>query len=263
MDVMKKNYYFLSAALPDIQIGYPPDLTFNAFDFVLRMNLSEEDYAKTIVMRRYYDIQNIRSFWMDKELDDRGYYNVNDLEESLLTRMGLPEYVFEFLERYEHLEERLHNFSALFAAYFRHEIPKAEGFLREYLIFEREWRLVLTGFRAKKLGRDITQELQFEDPYDEIVAQILAQKDAKAYEPPTRYSDLKALFEEHYNAPLEIHQALCEYRFNKIEAMYGIDVFTISRILAYMAQLIIVEKWLELDKKKGLQVVEEIVKEAS
>ncbi|MFQ5728988.1 MAG: DUF2764 family protein, partial [Waddliaceae bacterium] len=143
------------------------------------------------------------------------------------------------------------------------EIQLAEDFVQEYLAFEREWRLVLTGFRAKKLGRDVTAELQFEDPYDEVVAQILAQKDAKTYEPPIRYSDLKTLFEEHYGAPMDLYQALCEYRFRKIEAMYGIDVFSIGRILAYLAQLIIVEKWLDLDKKQGLQVVDAIVKEAS
>jgi hypothetical protein len=109
----------------------------------------------------------------------------------------------------------------------------------------------------------VAAELQFEDPDDEIVAQILAQKDAKTYEPPERYSDLKALFEEHYDAPMELYQGLCEYRFEKIVQMYGIDVFSIDRILAYLARLIIVEKWLDLDKKKGIQVVDAIVKEAS
>ena len=261
--LMMKNYYFLATALPDLQIGTPPDISFKTFDFLLKMNLAPEDYQQSVVMRRYYDIQNIRFFWMEEEWDPRGYYNENELEEALLTQMGLPGYVYEYLEKYEHLEERLHNFPALVSAYFLNEIAAAEGFLREYLIFEREWRLVLAGFRAKKLGRDVVAELQFEDPYDEVVAQILAQKDAESYEPPTRYGDLKALFEEHYDAPLELYQAMCEYRFQKVETMYGIDVFSISRILAYMAQLIIVEKWLELDKKQGLQVVDEIVKEAS
>jgi len=249
--------------LPDMQIGYPPDIGFNAFQFVLKTNLAPEDYAMTRVIRRYYDIQNIRFFWHKEELDPRGHFNENELEEALLTYTGFPEYVYEFLEKYEHLEERLQYFSALVEAYFQNEIEAADGFLKEYLTFEREWRLVLTGFRAKIMGRDLAKELQFEDPYDEIVAQIMAQKDAKSYEPPSRYSDLKALFEQHRDAPLKLHKALCEYRFRKVEKMYGIDVFSISRILAYMAQLIIVEKWLELDKKKGLQVVEAIVKEAS
>jgi hypothetical protein len=260
---MKTNYYFLASYLPELQIGIPPDISFLALDEVLKTHLTKEDYRMTIVMRRYYDILNIRSFWKGEEIDPRGFYNAVDLEESLVTRTGFPEYVFTFMDKYEQAESRLAHFPELVTAYFREEISAAEGFLKQYLEFERGLRLALTGFRAKKLGRDVVKELQYEDPNDEVVAQILAQKDSKTYEPPSRYEDLKAIFEEHYDHPLELHQAICEYQFRKIEEMYEIDLFSIGRILTYLAQLIIVEKWLELDKKKGLEVIDTIVKEAS
>lgn len=258
-----KEYYFLATALPELQIGYPPDITFAMLMFAFKVNLTPEDYAKSLTMRRYYDIQNIRAFWRNEELDYHGCLDEVELEEALLTRIGLPEYVYEFMDKYDNKAERLKYFHALLVAYYVHETAKADGFLKEYLTFEREWRLVLTGFRAKKLGRDLAEELQFEDPYDDIVAQILAQKDAKAYEPPSRYEDLKALFEEHGSDPLQLYQALCEYQFEKIAAMCGIEMFSIGKILAYLAQLILVEKWMELDKKKGMEVVDAIVKEAS
>ncbi|ADI37972.1 uncharacterized protein CT_309 [Waddlia chondrophila 2032/99] len=257
------DYYFLASALPELQIGYPPDIHFKALDALMKINLTKEDYQKAAVLRRYYDIQNIRAFWLGEEIDRRGIFNEVDLEESLVTRLGLPEYVYAFLEKYDNKESRLKHFPELVAAYFKEEGASAEGFLKEYLAFEREMRIVLIGFRAKKMGKDLAFELQYEDPYDEIVAQVLAQKDSKNYEPPTRYADLKALFEEHYEEPLKLHQALCEYRFYKVEGMYEMDLFSIGRILAYLAQLMIVERWLELDKKKGLEVIDTIVKEAS
>lgn len=257
------NYYYLASALPELQIGYPPDINFKAMDALMRDNLTKEDYRSVAVLRLYYDIQNMRAFWMGEEIDSRGMYNEVDLEESLVTRLGLPEYVYAFLEKYDSKESRLKHFPALVTAYFTEESLNAEGFLREYLTFERELRIVMLGFRAKKMGRDVTAELQYEDPQDEIVAQVLAQKDSKTYEPPSRYSDLKAIFDQYFDEPLKLHQAICEYRFHKIEGMYEIDMFSIGRILAYLAQLIIVEKWLELDKKKGLEVIDTIVKEAS
>ena len=257
------NYYFLASALPELQIGYPPDINFMTMDALLKVNLTKADYLLTRILRRYYDIQNIRAFWLGEEIDPRGVYNEVDLEESLVTRLGLPEYVYTFLEKYDSKESRIKHFPALVTAYFSEESENAEGFLKEYLIFERELRIVLIGFRAKKMGRDLTAELQYEDPYDEIVAQVLAQKDSKTYEPPSRFGDLKALFEQHSDEPLKLHQAICEYRFQKIEGMYEIDMFSIGRILAYLAQLIIVERWLELDKNKGLEVIDTIVKEAS
>lgn len=259
---MKQNYYFLAASLPELAIGYPADITFGELDFKLKTFLSPEDYHKTVVLRRYLDLENIRAFWAKEPLDPRGNYDVNELEDALLTHFGLPEYVYAYLDQYEHKEERLRHFSALMGAYFNHEIAQADGFLKEFLIFEREMRLVFTGFRAKKQGRDLAKELQYEDPNDDIIAQILAQKDAKTYEPPTSFGELKFLFEEYGSLPLELHKALYEYRFQKFEEMYGVDIFSIDRILVYLAQLIMVEKWMELDKKQGLEVIETIVKEA-
>ena len=37
------------------------------------------------------------------------------------------------------------------------------------------------------------------------------------------------------------------------------DTFSIERILAYLVQYMIVEKWFELDKDKGNQIVDRIL----
>ncbi len=102
-----------------------------------------------------------------------------------------PPFLTDFLQKYDTLQDRLKYFSALVVGYFRYEIPRAHGFLKRYLQMERELRLLFVGFRAKALGRDLFTELQFEDPSDDFVAQILAQKDSKEFEPPQSYADLK------------------------------------------------------------------------
>ena len=257
------GYYYIVTSLPTLTIGMPPEISFAEFDNLLVNNLSSWEYSQTQVIRRYYDIQNIKAFWLKEPLDPRGNYNFNQLEEALLNRTGFPKYVYKFLDEHEELEARLSHFPELISAYFREESSGTIGFLKEYLQLEREMRLVLTGFRAKKLGRDPAIELQFEDPDDPIVAQILAQKNSPTYEPPSKYEDLKPLFEENYDSPLALHQALCEYKFEKVESMFGLEIFTLRRILAYMVQLILAEKWMELDKEKGMKVVETILKEAS
>lgn len=255
-----KNYYFVATALPPLQFGVTPEMNFEEFTWLLKMNLTPEDYKSTQVIRRYYDIQNIRSFWKGEELDPRGNLNEVDLEEALLSREGLPEYVYDFIDRYDSNESRLQNFPALVAAYFQEESKEAEGLLREYLEFERGWRLVLVGFRAKQLGKDLATELQFEDPQDDLVVQILAQKDAKTFVPPDGYQDLQPIFEAHVNDPLGLHMALCEYRYKKLESFAGIDLFSLDRILGYMARLILIEKWIELDKKKGLDIADKVLR---
>lgn len=253
------NYYFLATALPPLQIGVRPEINFDELEFLFRINLTEKDYAKTEVIRRFYDILNIRAFWKGEELDPYGTLDPLALEEALLSREGLPEYVYSFTDQYDSIDSRIHHFPKLLTTYFTVESERATGFLRDYLAFERSWRLVLVGLRAKQLGRDLLTELQFEDAGDDIVAQLLAQKDAKSFVPPEEYQSLDPLFEEHAKAPLELYQALNEYRFRKIESLVGIDLFSIDNILGYMVQLIALEKWFELDKKKGMLLVETLL----
>lgn len=256
------KYYYFGAALPDISMEYPPDISLEDFKILSEENLSDRDEKGFATYRRIYDIENLLAYWKKEPLDPRGNYDLNELEDAIVTREGFPGYIYDYLDEYDSTEDLIVHYSELTASYFSHELERNKGFLAALLLFEREWRLVFAGFRAKEQGRDLAKELQYEDPDDDLVAQILAQKDAKHYEPPERYGDLKELFEEHKGSPLELHKALCEYRFQKIEEMIGLDVYSIDRLLGYLVQLSIVEKWQELDKKKGMALVDTIVKES-
>ena len=56
---------------------------------------------------------------------------------------------------------------------------------------------------------------------------------------------------------------MIEYRFKKIQDLLGTELFTIDRILGYMIQLIMIEKWNQLDKQKGKAIIDTMLKEAS
>jgi Protein of unknown function (DUF2764) len=246
-----KNYYFLIPSLPPLVLRELPDITFEKLAAQLEINLTKEDLEKTRVLRRFVDINNIRSLLLEEKIDPRGNLNEKELDEALLVKNILPPYVFDFLDQFEKTSDRIRHFSGLLSQYYKNEIPQAEGFLKKYLIFERECRLVLLALRAKKLGRDIVKELQFEDPTDPFVAQILAQKDAADYEPPEEYRELKELLAGCYGDPWLENRVFAEYRFKKIDEMSEKQLFTIDQILAYMAKLMIVEYLLELDEERG------------
>ncbi len=257
------QYFFTTSCLPPLRIGESPEMTFEELEILLYDNLLPGDYEQTQILKRYYDILNIRAFWKGEPLDSHGNLNENDLEEAVIDQVGLPTYVLMFLDNYKTKEERLSHFPLLISNFFKWEVKRANPFLKEYLNFERDLQLVLVGFRVKKLKRNLEKELQFEDPNDDLIAQILAQKDAPLFEPPDGFEDLKALFETYESVPIKLYQALCEYRFEKINAMMGTDVFSFSKILGFMAQLIIVEKWMELDEKKGLRMIDDILEKST
>ncbi|MBA3720978.1 MAG: DUF2764 family protein [Parachlamydiaceae bacterium] len=259
------KYYYIGTFLPTLYFDAPSEINLTEFDNLLLDNLTVNDYRKTRAIRSLFDILNLRSLWLGEDLNPWGNLNEQELEEVLFDQKGLPSYVYDFLEAHEKLEDRLHHFPGLLASFFREAAEgEPEGFSRDYLNFEREWRLVFTGFRAKKLGRDLGIELQYENPDEELIAQMLLQKDAKIFEPPEKYHDLKVLFDKFSNDPLALERALDEYRFNYIENLVGMaDIFSINRILAYMVQLMILQKWFALDKDKGVEIIATIVKELS
>lgn len=255
------NYYFLGTLLPDLRIGEPPEIGFLELDRLMKENLSEKDYEKTKTLRNIYDIANLRAYWKGESFDPTGNLTATELEEALATRTKLPAYIFDFIDKYPTDEERLQHYPELLSNFYRYAIKDSSGLFRYFLTLEREVRLIMVAFRAKKLGRDIYKELQYEDPNDEIVAQILAQKDAPTYEPPEKYQDIKVLFQHYYDDPIELQKALIDYRFSKIDEKLNIELFSIDRILAYMIEVIMVERWMQMDKQKGLKIVDSMMKE--
>lgn len=251
-----KNYYFLVASLPPLSLRERPEMSFESLSASLELSLSKEDLEKTRVLRRFIDINNIRSLLLEEKIDLHGNLNEKQLDEALLIKNILPEYIFDFLDQFEKVSERIKYFSGLLSLYFRQEIPLATGFLKKFLIFERESRLVLLALRAKLLKRDVVKELQFEDLKDPFVAQIIAQKDAEQYEPPQEYKDLKELFISCQGDPWIESQVFSQYRFKKIDEMSENEQFTIDQILAYMAKLMIVEYLFELDEERGKLILD-------
>ena len=247
-----RQYYFVVPSLPPLSMHDRPEITFDELMTRLGISLTKSDLEKVKVLRLFVDICNIRALLMEEDIDPRGNLNEKELDEAMLVHAMLPDYVFEFLDQFERVSDKIKNFSGLLALYFNTEIPKSTGFLKEYLTFEREARLVLVALRAKQLGRDVAKELQFEEPTDPLVAQILAQKDSDSYDPPAEFLALKELIASSYTDPWLENKAFAEYRFKKIGQISEGKLFSIDQILSYVAQLMVIEDLIQLDALKGI-----------
>lgn len=251
-------YYFLASALPTISLKTKPDLSFEEISFMLEVNLNKRDLDKFILFRRFIDILNLRLLWQNKEIDSRGNLNSKELEDVTLIRDILPFFVFEFLDKYEKLEDRLKYFPFLISSFFKMILKHEEGFLKFYFSFERDYRLVLSALRAKKLRKDIVRELQFEDMTDDLVAYIIAQKDSDVFEPPMKWEKLKTIYKENVENPRKLNLAFLEYKFNKIMEFSEKEPFSINQILAFVANLMIIEDYNKLNVDEGKQLVENL-----
>lgn len=260
------EYYFLASFLPQLEIGHMPPLNFAELKELIRINVNQKDLKKVHKFLELIDLENLRALWAHEPLDPRGNYTKEELEEAITQKVwpldvDFAPYLQDFFEDYPKSEDRLAHFPRLLSQFLDFESEEESGFLKDYFAFERQWRLVMAGFRAKKWHRSLEAELQYEDSNDPIVAQILAQKDAKTYEPPFEFKELKPIFDAYADSPLEMHQALYHYRFDAIQELVGGQTFSIDYILGYMARHLIVEKWLEIDVQKGIQIVDTIEKD--
>jgi hypothetical protein len=249
------RYYFAVTSLPPLQFKVAPEISFKEFYDLMEMNLSPNDLEVFHRLLEPLDLYNIKALWLGVPIETQGTMSAKELEEELLVRDTLPPYLINFLEEYETSEDRLHYFAALYAGMYAQEF---KGFLGWYFSFERDVRLVLTALRAKNTGRDIGKELQFEDFQDSKVAQILAQKDAPDYMPPMEYEDLKVLFVENSTDPRKLSEALLKYRFEKIGEWEAQENFSLDRLIAYAARLLILESIVQLSEEQTHGVMEEL-----
>lgn len=255
------RYFFLGSFLPPLKVGVPPELAFEDFILLLRENLSRRDFEKVKKIRSYIDLRNVEQLLKGEPLDSRGNLNEKELDEALVTKDGLPEYLYEYLDGYENTEEKLRHFSKVYVKFFREMEGKEKGFLSFYFNFEREWRLLMTGLRAKNLQRDLVKELQYEDFHDPLVAYLLAQKESPQFEFPFDYSELAEEVKKVKDNPRSQYEMLVRYRIEFLKEKVQDDPFSIEYILAYLAQLILAEDWNALNEKQGKKLLSTLVKE--
>ena len=257
---MFKPYVFIGTSLPPLKIDEKPDITFTELLGLLKDNLSVADFKKIEQVQNFFNVRNIRLVLEDSEIDPYGSLDKNELEDALLEDNVLPSYVIDFLNQYPTKEERLKFFPSILATYFRKEGKAASGMLKAYLQLERQMRLIAVAFRAKQLSWDIAKALQFEDPNEDFIAQLLVQKNSSTFLFPEGFEELEKIFQASYDDPLVLHKALLEYRFNKLEQSVEFDVFSLDRMIAYFIQLVLIEKWQRLDQQKGIEIIDNILK---
>ena len=246
------HYYFVATSLSPLSLKVEPENSFAEIKDDFKMNLSLQDLKSVHALLEPIDLYNVKALWLGEPLDERGTILGKELEEALLVRESLPEYVSDFLDSHDSDEERLRYFPSLVSSMYA---QKREGFLGEYFTFEREVACILSALRAKKLRKDLIQVFQFEDPTDPFIAQILAQKDGPEYVPPAEYEDLKTLFVENEQEPEKLADALAMYRFEKFGEWESREHFTMDRILAYAARLLLVEDTLSLSEKERQEAI--------
>ena len=256
------SHYFLLLSLPPLSLKVKPDISYAELKDLLLLNLSESEYRTIFSVFEENDLYHLKAFWLGLTFQEEGVFDPSTIEERLLVQENLPLYLTDFLGKYETNQEKALHFNELLASFYREKEEGKEGFLRDWFSFERSVRLYLTAFRAKTLGRDLSKELQFEDPKDATVAFLIAQKEGSELFVPNEWESLRNLFVQNGQDPEKLHEALLEYRFEKLEELEEKMVpFSFDQVLSYVAKFLLVERFFgQGDREKGYLALEELSK---
>jgi hypothetical protein len=213
-------YYYLIAGLPDLSMedSRPP---FTARDFLteLKSRLSREDLG--LVRWLYYARDNrnlIDILFHEKPLSFEGCYSLQDLEEGIKgSNILLPGYMSRFIAE---LRDKKDRYSAaewemqLTKGYFIDAMHAGNVFLRQWMEFEENLKnLLLTSEPSPDLAGAAAKLLEEEN---------LIQRERK----------------------------IDQLRWKKAEEMTCLQYFTVERVLCFVIQLMIIERWAKLRQQQ-------------
>lgn len=254
------SIFFVFSSLPVLEFAAKPDISSGELYHLFEMNFDKKQMKAVYTLKLWIDLQNIYSTLTHHPFDERGNFSKNSLKEFLTLREELPDYVFDFFSFFESGEQQRMQFSWLLSQYYKKEMERNTGFMREFLLFEHQLRVMLAGYRSKLLKREIARELQYEDLDDPIVAMTVAQKDTSStYVFPFEYKDLETIISDAGPNPSRKYEAIAEYRFNFYAKYVSESPFTLKACLAYMMCLWILEEYFALKQEKGDTMLDQLL----
>lgn len=245
--------FFLSSLLPQLGLIDPLELFFDDLRFLYEANLGPRDKALFKQMRVRIDLANIAKVIEGRPIDPRGNLTEHELDEALLHKVFGFEELFYFLDAFEDQKEQLAHFPQIELLFLKQESKKCEGFLSFYFRFEFEVHLALASYRGLKLDLEPLAVLSDELKEDEFVQHLAAQTDVRSWMATGLVSDLKEVLVKHEAEPAALHEAITQYKFNKIQSVMEEIVFSVDYILGYFALFMLVEDYQKLKKTQKHQ----------
>ncbi len=254
-------FVYLENALTPLQFPDKPEIGFSDLLALSSDMLSDHDKRALEKLRMYFDILNIRSLYLGYPIDPKGNLSKEELEKALDDQVYFDQAIFEVLEKSDEPSEKVKLFPKVLKTFFDARIENEKGFLKWYFELEKYSRLILTAFRCKKLGRDVSEEINFEDPLDPIVSEIVSQKDSPHFDPPSEYEDLVEVVQVEEDNVMDQYASLTAYRIRKIQEKIETKNYCLSWFLGYIAVFSLLEEYHNTNSSIGANVLNKMMKD--
>lgn len=264
---MAKNYYSLVAGLREFAL----DSEKKGFDACaildeIRQELSKTDRGYLSLFYSFYDIENIINITGGKtRFNELGNFSREELEQEIKNPSKLPKYISNVVMAYadpENLDYEDVDLSvsmerALFKAFYKKCEEAKCKFIREWYDFDRTLRNVLAAYAARRSGLPVADQLVGEGYVTSTLARSSAADFGLRGELDYIDSVVDALGDE-VNI-LDKERRIDLIRWEMSDSLTTFDYFDMNAILAYLAKINIIHRWLTLDENYGREMFRKLM----
>jgi hypothetical protein len=258
LTMYKRNYYCLVAGLPDIIIdGNKPGETSHEFKNELAEQLLTSDYKFAELLYLHYDNKNLLNLLLkqDNRFIPLGNYTEEYLEEQIKEPTNIVDYMKQLIFNFKAETSGNSNLSIeneLQSLYYEYVLQVENDFLKQWFMFDRDMKNILTAVNCRKYGYDTEKQLipvKHENEVYETLIKSSPKPDLFADEVP--YADKILQIAESEMDISEKEKALDNIKWRFLDEHTFFNYFTIEKILSFVIKLKIVERWIELDNETG------------
>lgn len=251
----KRAYHYLVAGLPDLLLDEGKMKTTVAdIREELLADLHPDDLHLAKVLFLKYDNANLLNllFKNNVEFDERGNYPLSMLEEQIKEPgEGILAYMSEFIAEFKSEDQEVNPKSwenRLEEKFYTYLISLENDFLREWFELQLNLGNLLTAINCRK--HKISPEAQLIG-HNSIVESIV-RSNAKDFGLMQEFPEVDIVLSAwETNDVLSREKILDGIRWNWIDENVFFHYFTIEKLLAFLLQLEMVERWMKLDQEEG------------
>lgn len=259
---IKNNYYSLIAGLPEVSWDDRKlSLTVNGFRELAREDLKEEDMQLVDLFFLPVDhVQLLRlltKMGPDPELPT--LFSVNEMEEEIAVpnHILLP-YMNQFVADYKEGELKYDATpeNVLSRMYYDYMMASENRFVREYAEFSMNVRNLVVALNSRKYKRDIGAEVIGDNEFSQALRTAVSKDFGLSQDYPYVEKVLALMANPNL---VERERGLDLLYWDFIDESVVFEYFTIERVLSFLLELMIVERWSKMSTESGRKVFMEMV----
>lgn len=268
---MRKEYHCLIAGLPELLFD-TAKLSTSVADFksYLREELSAEDFQLIELYFWRYDNENLLILLQqkDEELNVLGNLSREDFDiifslvkDDALSGFGknLPSYFEKFIIAYKNEIPIFQNKSwenQLTDLYFNFLLMQKDEFIKDWYSFELDLTNILTASKCRMFQIETEPELIGNNELTVKLLKNSARDFGIGNEFPKVEQILRSIDETDF---LEKEKKIDQIKWELLDERTFFHYFTVEKIFAYVLKLEMIERWLQLDKQTGEELLKKLL----